>query len=109
MAQNVGPILEMVTERYLLRNEKEWLAREHAIGILDQILIAIRDGDIKELGDLRLKTLKPHYKQSFLGLPIVLPIISFSSVGILSLIISGVSGCWAACPVEAWASSLIPQ
>ena len=52
MAQNVGPILEMVTERYLLRSEKEWLAREHAIGILDQILIAIRDGDIKELGRL---------------------------------------------------------
>jgi hypothetical protein len=26
MAQNVGPILEMVTEKYLLRSEAEWEA-----------------------------------------------------------------------------------
>jgi len=26
MAQNVGPILEMVTEKYLLRSELEWNA-----------------------------------------------------------------------------------
>jgi len=52
MAQNVGPILEMVTERYLLRSESEWLGREHAIGILDQILAAIANGDIQEIGRL---------------------------------------------------------
>ena len=28
MAQNVGPILEMVTEKYLLRSEAEWKARQ---------------------------------------------------------------------------------
>ena len=33
MAQNVGPILEMVTEKYLLRCEHEWAARQDAIGI----------------------------------------------------------------------------
>ncbi len=52
MAQNVGPILEMVTERYLLRSEVEWLGREHAISILDDILDAMRDGDIKRIGKL---------------------------------------------------------
>lgn len=52
MAQNVGPILEMVTERYLLRSEAEWLGREHAISILDQILGAMRQGDIQEIGRL---------------------------------------------------------
>ena len=30
MAQNVGPILEMVTQRYLLRSEREWqIGRAH--------------------------------------------------------------------------------
>ena len=52
MAQNVGPILEMVTERYLLRSEAEWLAREHAISILDRIMMALQAGDIKKLGRL---------------------------------------------------------
>ena len=30
MAQNVGPILEMVTEKYLLRSEAEWRGRREA-------------------------------------------------------------------------------
>jgi hypothetical protein len=42
MAQNVGPILEMVTEKYLLRSEAEWTGRKQAIGILDDILVALR-------------------------------------------------------------------
>ena len=37
MAQNVGPVLEMVTEKYLLRCEAEWTARQEAIGILREI------------------------------------------------------------------------
>ena len=52
MAQNVGPILEMVTEKYLLRNEAEWSARQQAISILDQILTALRKGDIPNIGEL---------------------------------------------------------
>ncbi|MFB3777506.1 MAG: UTP--glucose-1-phosphate uridylyltransferase [Bryobacteraceae bacterium] len=52
MAQDVGPILEMVTERYLLRSRKEWVARQEAIGILDEILEALKQGDIKRLGSL---------------------------------------------------------
>ena len=34
MAQNVGPVLEMVTEKYLLRSEAEWTARQEAIDLL---------------------------------------------------------------------------
>ncbi|MEI2420458.1 hypothetical protein V6O07_09295, partial [Arthrospira platensis SPKY2] len=30
MAQNVGPILEQVTEKYLLRSGREWQARQQA-------------------------------------------------------------------------------
>jgi hypothetical protein len=50
MAQNVGPILEMVTEKYLLRSEAEWVARGQALKLLDQILAALRAGDIRALG-----------------------------------------------------------
>src|SRR5215213_4723789 len=50
MGQNVGPILEMVTEKYLLRSEAEWAARQDAGQILDAILAALRDGDIAGVG-----------------------------------------------------------
>src|SRR5882672_8246463 len=50
MAQNVGPILEMVTEKYLLRSGAEWTGRQEALGILAQILDALRDGDIAKVG-----------------------------------------------------------
>jgi hypothetical protein len=52
MAQNVGPILEMVTEKYLLRSSSEWAGRQEAIGILDQILAGLRAGDIRGIGQL---------------------------------------------------------
>ncbi|MBI5686202.1 MAG: UTP--glucose-1-phosphate uridylyltransferase [Verrucomicrobia bacterium] len=44
MAQNVGPILEMVTEKYLLRSEAEWRGRKEAMGVLDDIVAALREG-----------------------------------------------------------------
>lgn len=50
MASNVGPILEMVTEKYLLRGEKETVARQQTNQIFDDILAAIKEGDIKKLG-----------------------------------------------------------
>ena len=52
MAQNVGPILEMVTEKYLLRSPEEWEARQEAISILDEITVALKKGDIKAVGQL---------------------------------------------------------
>lgn len=52
MAQNVGPILEMVTEKYLLRSASEWEARQEAMAILDEISDALKAGDLKGVGRL---------------------------------------------------------
>jgi hypothetical protein len=52
MAQNVGPILEMVTEKYLLRSGAEWEGRRQAISLLDEIVAALRTGDVRALGGL---------------------------------------------------------
>jgi galactokinase/mevalonate kinase-like predicted kinase len=52
MAQNVGPILEMVTEKYLLRGKEEWEARRYAIEILAEVRSALESGDLKRLGRL---------------------------------------------------------
>ncbi len=52
MAQNVGPILEMVTERYLLRSGAEWTARGDSLATTERILDALRAGDIRTLGKL---------------------------------------------------------
>ena len=51
MAQDVGPILEMVTERYLLRSDKEWIARKQAGEILDQIIANLRAGNVAAIGN----------------------------------------------------------
>jgi hypothetical protein len=51
MAQNVGPILEMVTEKYLLRSEREWLARQDAIQLLHHITQSLKSGDIPAVGE----------------------------------------------------------
>jgi hypothetical protein len=50
MAQNVGPILEMVTEKYLLRSPAEWEARQEAIALLEQIKTSLQKGDIRAVG-----------------------------------------------------------
>jgi len=50
MAQDVGPILEMVTEKYLLRGQVEWQARGQAIALLDEIIQCLRRGDIRGVG-----------------------------------------------------------
>jgi hypothetical protein len=49
MAQNVGPILEMVTEKYLLRSDSEWRARKEAGQVLDEIIAAVEAGDIRRI------------------------------------------------------------
>ena len=50
MAQDVGPILEMVTEKYLLRSEKEWQGRVEAGRLFDDIVARLKSGDIQGLG-----------------------------------------------------------
>lgn len=51
MAQDVGPILEMVTEKYLLRSVEEWAGRKRAIGTLDEILGYLKAGNVKAIGE----------------------------------------------------------
>jgi UDP-N-acetylglucosamine pyrophosphorylase len=52
MASNVGPILEMVTEKYLLRMQNEWQARQKANHIYDEILDILKESDVKKLASL---------------------------------------------------------
>ncbi len=50
MAQDVGPILEMVTEKYLLRSESEWRGRREAGHIFDELIGRLKSGDVRGLG-----------------------------------------------------------
>ena len=50
MAQNVGPVLEMVTERYLLREATATEARRESLECTRQIEAALRAGDMQALG-----------------------------------------------------------
>ena len=58
MAQNVGPILEMVTEKYLLRSAAEWRGRQQAIAMLDQIVVALRGGAVPQVGELTTRNFR---------------------------------------------------
>jgi hypothetical protein len=55
MAQNVGPILNMVTSKYLLRSNVEWEARQEALNIFEQIVCAVRAGDVRGIGEQTTK------------------------------------------------------
>ncbi|MEI6752435.1 MAG: UTP--glucose-1-phosphate uridylyltransferase [Paludibacter sp.] len=55
MAQDVGPVLEMVTEKYLLRSEKEWEARLNAINYFEEVVQKLTDGDIKGIAEFTHK------------------------------------------------------
>ncbi|AMV36991.1 UTP--glucose-1-phosphate uridylyltransferase [Planctomyces sp. SH-PL62] len=50
MAQNVGPILNMVTAKYLLRDEAEWRARREALRIFEGVVEAVDKADVRALG-----------------------------------------------------------
>ncbi len=52
MAQNVGPILNMVTSKYLLRSRGEWRARQEALAIFEGIVQTVKAGDVQALGGL---------------------------------------------------------
>jgi hypothetical protein len=52
MAANVGPILEMVTEKFLLGASREWAARQELVQLFDKILAKVRSGDIRGFGTL---------------------------------------------------------
>ena len=73
MAQNVGPILEMVTEKYLLRCQPEWQARQEAMAIMRAIESALEGGDIREIARPRRKTFRPPPDHHPLGLEPLYP------------------------------------
>lgn len=50
MAQDVGPILELVTEKYLLRLKKEWIGRQNAIAYFDEVVQKLKEGNIRGIG-----------------------------------------------------------
>jgi hypothetical protein len=50
MAQDVGPVLEMVTEKYLLRLKSEWTGRQNAIAYFDEVVQRLKEGNIKGIG-----------------------------------------------------------
>jgi galactokinase/mevalonate kinase-like predicted kinase len=50
MAQNVGPILNMVTSKYLLRSHEEWQARQVAQVVFDRVVAAVDQADFHALG-----------------------------------------------------------
>ena len=52
MAQNVGPILNMVTSKYLLRSRPEWEHRAEALAIYGEVVEAVNAGDVRRLGAL---------------------------------------------------------
>lgn len=56
MAQDVGPILEMVSEKYLLRSELEWRGRREAAVVLDEIIECLKRGDIRGVGACTQRT-----------------------------------------------------
>jgi len=72
MAQDVGPILEMVTEKYLLRSAAEWDARKSMCEIFERIQHALHEGDMRALGQATmdnwsgpLKTIIPWVSNAF--------------------------------------------
>jgi hypothetical protein len=58
MAQNVGPILEMVTEKYLLRSAPEWQGRREAMNILNDVLSALKLEDVRQLGTVTTRNFR---------------------------------------------------
>ncbi len=105
MAQDVGPILEMVTEKYLLRAEAEWQGRQAAIRTYDAITGLLRQGDIRAIGAATernfrgpIQTIIPWASNLYTETLIDAPALSLA-------LISGASGCWAAWRAAAWALS----
>ena len=50
MAQNVGPILNMVTTKYLLREPDAWVARLESLKIFDELVAAVEAADVRTIG-----------------------------------------------------------
>ena len=65
---NVGPILEMVTEKYLLGTASEWDARQERLRAFDSVVEALAAGDMRELGRLTTRIFEGRCHDHSLGL-----------------------------------------
>ena len=106
MAQNVGPILEMVTEKYLLRSEPEWTRARanprHSRPHPRRPETRRRPGH-RQRPPRRIST--DRSRRSSPGPATSTPRRSSKKSARISAMISGASGCLAAWPAAAWASS----
>ena len=110
MAQNVGPILNMVTSKYLLRGREEWLARQEALRIFDEVLAAVDAADVHALGHWTTQNWNGPLKG-------IIPWVSNAFTEIDHRArrrtcwarISGASSCSAECRAAAWHSSSPPS
>ncbi|HEX2926834.1 MAG TPA: hypothetical protein VHP38_11360, partial [Ruminiclostridium sp.] len=50
--QDVGPVLRMITEQYIVKDKAAWNARLRTENRFDEILGALQSGDIKAVGNL---------------------------------------------------------
>lgn len=58
MAANVGPILETVTEKFLLGDASAWEARRELLRTFDAILDALCSGNLREFGRLATRAFR---------------------------------------------------
>ncbi len=58
LSRDVGPVLELVTDKYLLRFRKEWDSRLREAVFYDGIIRATHNGDMAELGRLTTRDWK---------------------------------------------------
>ena len=109
MAQNVGPILEMVTEKYLLRSGPEWIARQQTHGILDEFYPPSTPATSPPSARPPPRISASPSRPSSPGPATSTPRRSSKKSAPSSARTSGASGCSAAWPAAAWASSSLPR
>ena len=63
MAQNVGPILNMVTTKYLLREPEAWVARLESLKIFESIVTAVEQADVRTIGECTTRNWEGPLKQ----------------------------------------------
>ena len=109
MAQDVGPILEMVTERYLFARKRNGVAARKRANYWMRFSITCGLATCAGLAPPRKETSKDRFKRSSPGQAISTLKRSFRRLRRLSARRSGDSGCWAECQAVEWVLSSIPR
>ena len=108
MAQNVGPILNMVTTKYLLRSHGEWLARQQRCGFSMGCLPPSMRLTSAPWAAVPPRTGTARSRRSFPGSPMPSPRPSSAQRGRAWATTSGGFSCSVGCRGEGWPSSLLP-